>query len=94
MIYPPLSGILMRAASCFGLSDTGQQPAKESFSVFAAILSCDESCLVRRHYHQRLLQTSLELRKNRSKSWWKRYAHQQAAILQGSVIDSFGGGTR
>jgi hypothetical protein len=46
------------------------------------------------HYHRLLLQTSLALRKNRSKSWRKRYAHQQAAILQGSVIDSFGGGTR
>jgi hypothetical protein len=47
-----------------------------------------------RHYHRLLLQTPVVLRKNRSNSWWKRYAHQQAAIHQGSVIDSFGGGTR
>jgi hypothetical protein len=47
-----------------------------------------------RHYHRLLLQTPVVLRKNRSNSWWKGYSHQQAAIHQGSVIDSFGGGTR
>jgi hypothetical protein len=46
------------------------------------------------HYYPALRTLSLALRKDSFKSRWNRYAHQQAAILQHSVIDSFGGGIR
>jgi hypothetical protein len=48
----------------------------------------------RLHYQPALPQTRLALRKDCSKFQPIRYALQQAAILQNSVIDSFGGGTR
>jgi hypothetical protein len=48
----------------------------------------------RLHYQPALPQTRPVLRKDCSKFWPIRYALQQAAILQNSVIDSFGGGTR
>jgi hypothetical protein len=44
------------------------------------------------HYPRRLLQSASVLRKRCSKSCWNGYSSLQAAILQGSVIDSSGEG--
>jgi hypothetical protein len=46
------------------------------------------------HYYPALRTPSLPIRKDSTKSCRNRYAHLQAAILQHSVIDSFGGGIR
>lgn len=46
------------------------------------------------HYQAVLLQCCWILRRDCSKFCVSRYAHQQAAILLDSVIESFGGGTR